>query len=150
MRKPNKLQNKLSILKSYQSLHILIYILLAGIMFLVMFSNVKPEVLQIEALKPSEQTIRSPLTIEDKVATKTKQDAAAKEVEDVFTLKSDYADNQVDLVISILDSIDETNNEALDIYNSKVKEWESLSEDDRGEEPKQLTASERLQILKTK
>ncbi|WP_099352226.1 HD family phosphohydrolase [Fredinandcohnia onubensis] len=150
MRKPNKLQNKLSILKSYQSLHILIYILLAGIMFLVMFSNVKPEVLQIEALKPSEQTIRSPLTIEDKVATKTKQDAAAKEVEDVFTLKSDYADNQVDLVISIFDSIDETNNEALDIYNSKVKEWESLSEDDRGEEPKQLTASERLQILKTK
>ncbi len=150
MRKPNKLQNKLSFIKSYQSLHILIYILLAGIMFLVMYSNVKPEVLHIEALKPSEQTIRSPLTIEDKVATKAKQDAAAKEVEDVFTLKSDYADNQVDLVISIFDSIEETNNEALEIYNAKVKEWEGVAEEEREEEPKQLTASEKLQILKTK
>ncbi|MEH7384070.1 HD family phosphohydrolase [Bacillus sp. JJ1521] len=150
MRKTTKLTNKLSVIKSKQYLHILIYILLAGIMFLVMFSNVKPEVLQLEVLHPSEQTIRSPLTIEDKIATKAKQDAAAKEVEDVFTLKSEYADNQVDLAISIFDSIEETNNEALDMYNVKVKEWESRTEEDRGEEPKPLTASEKLQMLKTK
>ncbi|MEH7224517.1 HD family phosphohydrolase [Bacillus sp. JJ1566] len=150
MRNPNKLLNKLSVIKSNQSLHILIYILLAGIMFLVMYSNVKPEVLNLEVLHPSEQTIRSPLTIEDKAATKAKQDTAAKEVEDVFTLKSEYADNQIDLAISIFDSIEETNNEALDMYNGKIKEWESLTEEDRGEEPKQLTASEKLQMLKTK
>ncbi len=150
MRKTTKLTNRLSVIKSNQSLHILIYILLAGIMFLVMYSNVKPEVLQIEVLHPSEQTIRSPLTIEDKIATKGKQDAVAKEVDDVFTLKSEYADNQVDLAISIFDSIEETNNEALDMYNAKIKEWESLTEEDRGEEPKSLTASEKLQMLKTK
>ncbi|MEH7379911.1 HD family phosphohydrolase [Bacillus sp. JJ1533] len=150
MRKSIKLTNKLSLIKNNQSLHILIYILLAGIMFLVMYSNVKPEVLHLEVLHPSEQTIRSPLTIEDKVATKAKQDAAAKEVEDVFTLKSEYADNQIDLAISIFDSIEETNNEALDMYNATVKEWENLSEEDRGEEPKQWTASEKLQMLKTK
>ncbi|MFS0822658.1 HD family phosphohydrolase [Bacillus sp. 1P02SD] len=150
MGKTTKLKNKLAVINSIQYLHILIYILLAGIMFLVMYSNVKPEVLHLEILHPSEQTIRSPLTIEDKIATKAKQDAAVKEVDDVFTLKSEYADNQVDLAISIFDSIEETNNEASDVYKSKVKEWESLTEEDRGEEPKALTASEKLQMLKTK
>ncbi|RFB17556.1 HDIG domain-containing protein [Bacillus sp. HNG] len=150
MGKTTKIKNKLSVIKNIQYLHILIYILLAGIMFLVMYSNVKPEVLHLEILHPSEQTIRSPLTIEDKIATKAKQDAAVKEVEDVFTLKSEYADNQVDLAISIFDSIEETNNEASDVFNSKLKEWESLTEEDRGEEPKPLTASEKLQMLKTK
>ncbi|MDR4888985.1 HD family phosphohydrolase [Fredinandcohnia sp. QZ13] len=150
MGKTAKLKNRLSAIKNIQYLHILIYILLAGIMFLVMYSNVKPEVLHLEILHPSEQTIRSPLTIEDKIATKAKQDAAVKEVEDVFTLKSEYADNQVDLAISIFDSIEETNNEASDVFNSKLKEWESLTEEDRGEEPKPLTASEKLQMLKTK
>lgn len=150
MRRQFKLATKFSDIKSYQYLHIVIYILLAGIMFLVMYSNVKPDVLHIEALKPSEQTIRSPLTIEDKVATKAKQDAAVKELEDVFSLKTEYADNQVDLVISIFDSIEETNNEASELYNTSVKEWESLAEEDRGEEPKQPTATEKLQELKKK
>ncbi|MFT4412677.1 HD family phosphohydrolase [Fredinandcohnia humi] len=119
-------------------------------MFISMYSNVKPEELNIEPLSLSDKTIHSPLTIEDKEATKAKQDAAANEVEDVFTLKTEYADNQVDLIMSIFDAIEETNEEAEELFTSKTKEWEKLSEEDRDDPPKVLTATEKLQILKSK
>ncbi|MFS0861602.1 HD family phosphohydrolase [Fredinandcohnia sp. 179-A 10B2 NHS] len=146
----NKSNKLMSLIKAFQSLHIVIYVLLAAIMFLAMYSNVKPEELHIEPLTPSDQTIYSPLTIEDKEATKAKQDEAAKEVEDVYTLKTEYADNQVDLVASIFEAIEETNVEASEEYDGKVKEWEKLAEEDRGDAPLQLSASEKLVLLKTK
>ncbi|MCH1624976.1 HD family phosphohydrolase [Fredinandcohnia quinoae] len=150
MGKKKKSFQLFSTIKAFRFLHIAIYILLCGIMFFAMYSNVKPKELNIDPFQPSKETIRSPLTIEDKESTKRKQDEAAKEVEDVYTLKKEYADNRVDLISSIFDLIVETNDEAEEIYNSTKKEWEKLSEEDRKNAPEKLTSSEKLRMLEPK
>lgn len=150
MEKNNKSQKIVSMMKGFRFLHIVIYVLLAAVMFFAMYSNVKPEELHIVKLAPSDETIRSPLTIEDKESTKRKQDDAAREVEDVYTLKTEYADNRVDLMSSIFDYIEETNKEADEDYATKTKEWQKLPEEERGEVPLQLTTSEKVDILESK
>src|SRR5690606_37403242 len=82
--------------------------------------------------------------------TKRKQDAAANSVEDVYTLKTEYADNRVDLMTSIFDYIEETNAEAAEEYGKRMKEWEKLQEEDRGPAPTKMSASEKLSILNKK
>ncbi|TYR82818.1 HD family phosphohydrolase [Priestia megaterium] len=80
-------------------------------MFASMYSNVKPEELDLRLLSISPQTIYSPITIEDKESTEKKRAEAQQAVEDVYTQKTEYAQNQVDLVASIFDAIIEVNKE---------------------------------------
>lgn len=52
-----------------------------------MYSNVKPETLDIELFTVSDQTIYAPTTVEDKVETERKQQEAYDSVEDQYVLK---------------------------------------------------------------
>ncbi|WP_412762002.1 HD family phosphohydrolase [Priestia aryabhattai] len=88
-----------------------LYALLGVMMFASMYSNVKPQELDLRLLSISPQTIYSPVTIEDKESTERKRAEAEQAVEDVYTQKTEYAQNQVDLVASIFDAMMEVNTE---------------------------------------
>nr|CAA12156.1 ORF5 [Bacillus megaterium] [Priestia megaterium DSM 319] len=72
-----------------------LYALLGVMMFASMYSNVKPQELDLRLLSISPQTIYSPVTIEDKESTEKKRAEAEQAVEDVYTQKTEYAQNQV-------------------------------------------------------
>lgn len=90
---------------------VLLFIILGLFAYGLMLSNVKPEKVQVELFKPSEQTIRSTKTIEDTYKTEKEKEEISKQVADVYTLKKEYAKNKVDLISSIFDSAIEVNQE---------------------------------------
>ncbi len=116
--KGGKLLSKLQVLKEaflkmerMRLLYVALYTVLGIILYVSMYSNVKPEMLHLKLLDESPTNIYSPVTIEDKESTKDKQQQAKDEVEDIYSLNTEYAQNQVDLVSTIFDSIQDVNKE---------------------------------------
>ncbi|MBS4191340.1 HD family phosphohydrolase [Bacillus sp. FJAT-49705] len=110
----DKLQQYLTKMKNLLELtffRILLFILLGIVMFLSMFSNVKPEKLDLDLFVVAEQTIRSPITIEDKASTEKRKKEAADQVQDIYVVKKEIAQNRVDLITSIFDSAKEVKDE---------------------------------------
>lgn len=56
-------------------------------MYFSMYSNVKPEKLDLSLFSVAEQTIRSPITIEDKASTERKRKEAENNVKDIYVVK---------------------------------------------------------------
>ena len=88
---------------------VLLFILLGVVLFISLYSNVKPEKLNISMFSVAEQTIRSPITIEDKISTETKKREAENSVEDVYVVNKVLTQNRIDLITSIFDSAIEVN-----------------------------------------
>ncbi|MDO7488104.1 hypothetical protein Q5O89_24550 [Peribacillus frigoritolerans] len=63
------------------------FIILGLFAYGLMFSNVKPERVQVELFKPAEQTIRSTKTVEDTYKTEQEKEEISKQVADVYSLK---------------------------------------------------------------
>lgn len=87
------------------------YILLGAVLFFALINNVKPEQLDVKMLSISDQTIYSPIKIEDKVTTDKKKREAAQKVEDQYTYKSELKQNKVDIVNSVFDAVKEVDAE---------------------------------------
>jgi cyclic-di-AMP phosphodiesterase PgpH len=122
-----KLQQYLTRVKKLLELtffRVLLFIFLGIVMFIAMFSNVKPEKMDLSLFSVAEQTIRSPITIEDKASTEKKKKEAADHVQDVYVVKKEIAQNRVDLITSIFDSATEVNDEIQDEIDAKQKEAE--------------------------
>jgi cyclic-di-AMP phosphodiesterase PgpH len=119
----------------------LLFILLGLISFMLMYSNVKPEKVNIELFKPAEQTIRATKTVEDTAETEQKREEVLKQVNDVYTLKREYAENKVDLIASIFDSAFEVKKEA-DEAAGKL--------DSKTDKPRVMKVQERVTLLKEK
>ncbi|WP_338470291.1 HD family phosphohydrolase [Niallia sp. XMNu-256] len=83
---------------------VLLFIVLGLLLFISMYSNVKPKTLDIRLFTVSEQTIRSPITIEDKESTEAKKKEAENKVEDVYVVNKALTQNRIDLITSIFDS----------------------------------------------
>ena len=90
---------------------IVLFLLLGVVLFLSLYSNVKPEKLNIHLFSIAEQTIRSPITIEDKESTEAKKKDAEDQVKDIYVLNKKISQNRIDLVTSIFDSAIEVNEE---------------------------------------
>ncbi|AEV20112.1 7TM receptor with intracellular metal dependent phosphohydrolase [Geobacillus thermoleovorans CCB_US3_UF5] len=89
-----------------------LFLLLAVLLFAVLYWQVKPRQYELRLFDVAKETIRSPVTVEDKEATaKLKEEAAAK-VADVYTLKKEYAENRVDLLSSLFAAIESVQREA--------------------------------------
>lgn len=58
--------------KNARSMHVLLYLLLAAIMFALLFVHVKPESLDLDLFSVSDKTIYAPATVEDQKATEEK------------------------------------------------------------------------------
>jgi cyclic-di-AMP phosphodiesterase PgpH len=98
-------------LERFKLIHIGLYTLLGIIMYAMMYSNIKPEELDLRLFSVSPQTVYSPIAVEDKESTEKKRKEAEDSVKDVYTLKTEYAQNRVDLAGSIFDFILEVNDE---------------------------------------
>ncbi len=106
-----KFFEKLKELMAHRLFQVLLFMVLATSAYLLMYSNVKPEKVNIELFKPAEQTIRATKTIEDTYKTEQEKEEVRKQVSDVYTLKKEYADNKVALIASIFDSAIEVQKE---------------------------------------
>ncbi|MFE8695389.1 HD family phosphohydrolase [Cytobacillus sp. FJAT-53684] len=130
---------------------VLLFVLLGFVMFFAMFSNVKPEKLDLSLFSVAEQTIRSPITIEDKASTEKKKKEAADLVKDVYVVKREIAQNRVDLITSIFGAATEVNDEIKEELEEKQKRSqlsdENEFESDIDTEP---TPADKLSRMKEK
>lgn len=134
--KSNPLIEKLN---NYKFLHVILYSILSVILFIALYSNVKPETLDIELFTVSDQTIYAPTTVEDKVDTERKQQEAYDSVEDQYVLKKEITEKQVDLVSSIFDTIIEV----------RVEE-KSEKKGDEADSKSPLTPEEKVTLVQDK
>ncbi|MDP4162130.1 MAG: HD family phosphohydrolase [Bacillota bacterium] len=124
---------------------VLFFIALGFLLYLAMFSNVRPEKLDLSLFTVAEKTIRSPGTIEDKQSTEEKRKEALDQVQDVYILKKEYTQNRVDLITSIYDSAVEVNEES---KREMLKQQTAASEN--RSKPHEQSISEKVAKLKAK
>lgn len=98
-------------LLDFSFFRILFFLVIGMILYGAMFSNIKPEKLDLSLFKVADKTIRSPSTVEDQKSTEKKRNEALDQVQDVYIVKKEYAQNRVDLITSIFDSAIEVNDE---------------------------------------
>jgi len=130
---------------------VLLFIFLGVVMYLAMFSNVKPEKLDLTLFSIAEQTIRSPVTVEDRSSTEKKKKDAADQVQDVYIVKKEIAQNRVDLITSIFDSATEVNDE-IQVEQEEKKKAAINYSDVENERPiiTEPSSAEKLSRMKSK
>lgn len=114
-------------------------------LYTLLYSNVKPEKLDIGLLTVAEKTIRSPVTVEDKISTEKKRQDALNQIQDVYTLKREYTSNQVELISSIFDAATEVNDE----IEADMKKQNAVV-DEIPNDPAEPTIEEKVSMLKSK
>lgn len=115
------------------------------VLYTLLYSNVKPEKLDIGLLTVAEKTIRSPVTVEDKTSTEKKRQDALNQIQDVYTLKREYTSNQVELISSIFDAATEVNDE----IEAEMKKQNTVVEEIPNDSAVP-TAEEKVSMLKSK
>lgn len=143
-KKKTKFNQLIEKTKNYRFIHISMYVMLAAVLFVSLYSNVKPETVDVELFTYSDQTIIAPTQADDTYETEKKRQEAYDAVEDEYVLRKDYVVNRVEVVTSIFDFVKETNNETAD--EMKLQN-ENLAE---GEEAFTISGEEKLKRLKEK
>ncbi|ALC89899.1 hypothetical protein AM500_09000 [Bacillus sp. FJAT-18017] len=126
---------------------VLFFSLLGIILFVSLYNNVKPDQLSINLFDVADRTVVSPVTVEDKESTERKRQEELDRVQGIYTVKTEYAKNQVDLVASIFDSAIELNTE---IQQDLKEEQENNPKEEPTPPPKEPTVSEKVKMLKEK
>lgn len=127
-----KLLLKIKSLLKLTFFRIVLFLFIGVVLFLSLYSNVKPEKLNIHLFSIAEQTIRSPITIEDKESTEAKKKDAEDQVQDIYVLNKKISQNRIDLVTSIFDSAIEVNEEIENERKAEQKE-SAIPTTDEGE-----------------
>lgn len=143
-----RMRNNLIKLMNITFFKIILFILLGVILFFTLYGNVKPEKLNVQLFSVADQTIRSPITVEDKESTEKKKEEAKNQVQDVYVVNKEIAQNRVDLISSIFDSVTEVNNEVEKQMEEKRKKAEE--EDKSKQSIKEPSVDEKLELLKGK
>ncbi|MDC3415556.1 HD family phosphohydrolase [Aquibacillus salsiterrae] len=117
-------------------------VLLGGIFFLSTLSNVYTQTYDIERFSNAKQTIRSPLTIENKKETERKIREAIQSVDDRYSISSEITEERIAFVQEVFDAMDKQNEE-LEEANSKEEE----SDDKIAEISDEEKVQELFQIL---
>lgn len=120
---------------------VLLFVTLAVILYGAMYTNIRPEKLDLGLFSVAKKDIISPITIEDVEATEAKKQEAALEVEDQYILKTDYAEDRVEIISAIFD--------AVNIVNSEENEKQELSTDEGSQQYREVVSLEKkLEMLK--
>lgn len=118
-----------------------VFLVVGLVMFAFMYSNIKPKQLHIDIFTVAEETIRSPITIEDKYATEQKKKQIADEFSDIYVVKKEVAQNRVDLIKSIFDTATEVNEEVA----ASIAEQKKLQEE--AENPSDVLAVQEPEMM---
>ncbi|WP_075982343.1 HD family phosphohydrolase [Bacillus massilinigeriensis] len=140
-----KFQNQLSKLRSLLDItffRVLLFLILGIVLYASMYSNIKPEKVNIKLFSVADQTIRSPITIEDKESTEKKKKEAEDQIEDVYVLNKEITENRVDLIKSIFDASTEVKE---DIIENREKAIEKDATN-----VKEPSISEQVELMKAK
>ncbi len=124
---------------------VLFFVILGIVFYAVMFSNVKPEKLNMRLFSIADKTVRSPITIEDKKSTEEKRKEAISQVKDVYIQKQEYTQNRVDLITSIYDSTSKLNDE----IKTEMKKQEESGNNTLIQEPSVTEKIARLKNMLT-
>ncbi|MEK4442473.1 MULTISPECIES: HD family phosphohydrolase [Niallia] len=143
-----RMRNNLIKLMNITFFKIILFVLLGVILFFTLYGNVKPEKLNVQLFSVADQTIRSPITVEDKESTEKKKEEAKNQVQDVYVVNKEIAQNRVDLISSIFDSVTEVNNDVEKQLEEKSKKAEE--EEKNKESIKEPSVDEKLELLKGK
>ncbi|WP_059171175.1 HD family phosphohydrolase [Bacillus sp. FJAT-27445] len=125
---------------------VLFFALIGAIMFVSMYGNVKPDKLKMGLLDIAEKTVVSPITVEDKESTEEKRKQELERVQGVYTLKSEYTQNQVDLIASIFDTAIKVNQEIQNEMKKNAGEGETP--EPQSALPKEITLQDKVKKLK--
>jgi cyclic-di-AMP phosphodiesterase PgpH len=106
----------------------LLFLFLGLFLFAVLYDQAKPRQYELRLFDIAPETIRSPITIEDKETTERLKKEAADKVTDIYTLKKEYAENRVDLISSLFTTIVEIQNEAKEEKKEPAKMMDALEE----------------------
>src|SRR3954447_1143696 len=142
-----KLLLKIKSLLKLTFFRIVLFLFIGVVLFLSLYSNVKPEKLNIDLFSIAEQTIRSPITIEDKESTEAKKKDAEDQVQDIYVLNKKISQNRIDLVTSIFDSAIEVNEE-IENDRKAEKKKSTLPTTDEGE--RIVPEDEKIKRIKVK
>lgn len=123
---------------------VLFFIVLGIVLYTTMYTNVKPEKLDLSLFTVADKTIRSPGTVEDKKSTVNKRKEALDQVQDVTIIKKEYTQNRVDLITSIFDSSLEVNEE----IKEELKKQETENKDPSTKV--EISVSDKVARLKAK
>lgn len=89
------------------TISILFFLILGAILYF----TVRPSIISVEPLGIAEQDIRSPITIEDRVATERLKQEVTNGVGSQFSLRREFADQQIAKVEQLFAAFDETDDE---------------------------------------
>ncbi len=139
-------------LKTFKFYHVIIYILLGLIMFGIMFSNVKPEKVNVQLFTNAEKTIVAPHSFEDREATENLRKEAEDKVPDQYNRDKDRAYQQVARVENFFDVLIDTKKQIIELEKPPESTTPSSDEQDEAEpeeaaDPIQLTDTEKLKLL---
>jgi putative nucleotidyltransferase with HDIG domain len=140
-------------LKAFKFYHVIIYVLLGLIMFGIMFSNVKPEKINVQLFSTAEKTIVAPHSFEDREATELLRKEAADKVPDQFIRDKDKVYQQIARVENFFEVLIDTKNQIAELEkvpeSSPPPEGETdSSETEEVPESITLTDAEKLKLLK--
>ncbi|WP_053367179.1 HD family phosphohydrolase [Bacillus sp. FJAT-27245] len=127
---------------------ILFFAFIGVILFLAMYGNVKPDKLKLDQFEIAEKTVVSPITVEDKESTEAKRKQELERVKGVYRLKSEYTQNQVDLVASIFDTAIKVNQEIQDDLKKAAEDKEAS--EPKSEAPEEIPVADKVKKLKEK
>ncbi|MYL33432.1 HDIG domain-containing protein [Pontibacillus yanchengensis] len=80
-------------------------LILATALFFMSFSNVQTKTYDVEQFEKAEETILSPITIEDKVKTDEKRSQAFQSVEDIHTVSTEVISKRVNYINDIFNAV---------------------------------------------
>lgn len=109
-------------------------VLLGTFYFLLTLSNVFTETYEIERFSNAKQTIRSPITIENKKETDRKTREALQSVEDRYNVSSEITQERVGYVTEMFDAIEKLN----EVSTDEESEKETLTNQEKVQELQQV------------
>ncbi|WP_417281901.1 HD family phosphohydrolase [Bacillus salitolerans] len=117
-----------------------------------MYSNIRPEKLELKLYANAEKTIVSPGTIADPFQTEEKRRDAVEQVKDTYSLKKDYAQNQVDLIDALFKAFNEVDIKLQEqaIAEDDSDNTEESSTEAQGQVIPQASFSEKMALLNEK
>ncbi|WP_180320589.1 HD family phosphohydrolase [Alkalihalobacterium alkalinitrilicum] len=119
--------------KDHRYLRGVLFVILGLFLFIAMLDNIIPEKIEVRMSQVADQDIRSPITVENKIATDQKRKEVLEAVQPVYVLKKEYAQMQVERVNDTFDLIHLVNEEMTkaELEVQPGEESETLSLEDR-------------------
>ncbi|GIP61607.1 cyclic-di-AMP phosphodiesterase PgpH [Virgibacillus pantothenticus] len=111
--------------------------------FLIMMDNVQTETYEIERFSRAKETIRSPVTIENKQETERKTRETVQAVEDRYNIDQEITDEQIAYITEIFDAITKLEEELKTSEQNKGdKETAPISEQEKVQQLKQILSAD--------